>query len=167
MLAVSDVAGIPLRASSRLSYKQPFLCAPEVGAGRPTEANRADRILIVEDDLLIATEMEEALTDAGFEITGIFTTGDEAIESAYVQAPDLAVVDIRLAGGRDGVNTALELFRSYGVRCIFASAYSDAQARRRAEPAAPLGWLNKPYTMTSLTTLARAALDQIRGKSRE
>ena len=167
MLAVSDVAGIPLRTLYRLSFKQPFLCAPEVGAGRQTQPNRADRILIVEDDLLIATEMEAALTDAGFEITGIVTTGDEAIASACARAPDLAVVDIRLAGVRDGVNTALELFRSYGIRCIFASAYSDAQARRRAEPAAPLGWLNKPYTMTSLTDLARAALDHVRGKSRQ
>jgi DNA-binding NarL/FixJ family response regulator len=77
------------------------------------------------------------------------------------------VVDIRLPGDRDGIDTALELFREHGIRCIFASAYSDREARQRAEDAAPLGWLQKPYTMTSLTELVQAAVRQLRGKTRQ
>ena len=76
----------------------------------------------------------------------------------------LVVMDIRLAGDRDGIDTALELFRSHGIRCIFASAYSDQEAQRRAAPAAPLGWLQKPYTMASLTAKVREALRELRSR---
>jgi hypothetical protein len=55
---------------------------------------------------------------------------------------------------------------AYGIRCIFASAYSDAEARQRAEPAAPLGWLQKPYSMTSLTAAVRQATNELHGKTR-
>jgi two-component system, response regulator PdtaR len=123
-----------------------------------------DRILIIEDDLLIATQIQTTLTEAGFDIIGIATTGEEAIEVASKDLPDLAVVDVRLAGDRDGVDTALELFRLHGIRCIFASAYSNHETRQRAEPAAPLGWLQKPYGMVSLTDLVRAATNEVRGK---
>jgi DNA-binding NarL/FixJ family response regulator len=74
----------------------------------------------------------------------------------------LAVVDIRLAGDMNGIDTALALFRSHGIRCVFASAFSDEEARRRAAPAAPLGWLQKPYTMMSLTAMVRAAANELR-----
>ena len=83
------------------------------------------------------------------------------MQAVASQPPDLAIVDIRLAGDRDGVDTALELFRSHRIRCIFASAYSDPEARQRAEAAAPLGWLQKPYTMASLTDLVRSVATQL------
>lgn len=113
---------------------------------------------------MIASEMEAALAAAGFDVIGIVPTGEEALELVRTNAPHLTLVDIRLAGDRDGVDTALELFRAHGIRCIFASAYSDRDARRRAEPAAPLGWLQKPYTMTSLVELVQAAAAQLRDK---
>jgi DNA-binding response OmpR family regulator len=120
-----------------------------------------DRILIVEDDLLIASQMEAALTDAGFQIAGTASTGTEALQLAHAASPTLVVMDIRLAGDRDGIDIALELFRSHGIRCIFASAYSDQEAQRRAAPAAPLGWLQKPYTMASLTAKVREAVREL------
>jgi DNA-binding response OmpR family regulator len=135
--------------------------AAEDGASAAQSEN-TDSILIVEDDLLIASQMEEALTEAGFQIAGTASTGKEALQLAQSQAPTLVVMDIRLAGDRDGIDTALELFRSCGVRCVFASAYSDQEAKGRAAPAAPLGWLQKPYTMASLTTMVRAAVEKLR-----
>ena len=57
---------------------------------------RAERILIVEDDVLIASQMEAALTDEGFEIAGIASTGKEALQLAEAQSPTLVVMDIRL-----------------------------------------------------------------------
>jgi len=56
------------------------------------------------------------------------------------------------------------LFRSQGIRCIFASAHSDQDSRLRAQPAAPLGWLQKPYTMASLTAMVRAAVRELRSQ---
>lgn len=132
------------------------------GGASGTQPGNINRILIVEDDLLVASQMEAALTDAGFELAGIASTGKEALHLAQAQSPDLVVMDIRLAGDRDGIDTALELFHSHGIRCIFASAYSDQEARRRAAPAAPLGWLQKPYTMSSLTAMVRSAVNELR-----
>jgi DNA-binding response OmpR family regulator len=132
------------------------------GAALGTQSGKSDRILIVEDDLLVATQMEAALADAGFGIVGIATTGREALQLAGAESPTLVVMDIRLPGDRDGIDTALELFRLHGIRSIFASANSDQEARQRAKPASPLGWLQKPYTMASLTDIVRAALSELR-----
>jgi two-component system, response regulator PdtaR len=136
--------------------------AAEGGASGTQSEN--DRILIVEDDLLIASQMEAALTDAGFQIAGTASTGKEALQLAHEQSPTLVVMDIRLGGDRDGIDTALELFRSHGIRCIFASAFSDQEAERRAAPAAPLGWLQKPYTMTALTAKVSQAVRELRSR---
>jgi len=119
------------------------------------------RILVIEDDLLIACQIENSLSEAGFDVVGIATTEHEALELAKARSPVLAVADIGIAGDRDGIDTALELFRLHSIRCVFASAYSDKEARRRAEPAAPVGWLQKPYTMTSLVAMIRAAADDL------
>jgi DNA-binding NarL/FixJ family response regulator len=162
-----DIMNVPLHSPpSRFADWRPFLLAPEDAAGRQTQNAEPGRILIVEDDLLIASEMEAVLTEAGFEIVGVASTGEEAIELAGSRLPDLAVMDIRLAGDRDGVDTALELFRSLGIRSIFASAYSDQEVQRRADPANPLGWLQKPYTTASLTAMVRWAAKELRGKAR-
>ena len=67
--------------------------------------------------------------------------------------PALVVMDIRLAGKRDGIDAAREIFEALGIRCIFATAHDDAETRERAAPYAPYGWLSKPYTMASLVKL--------------
>ncbi|WP_407179959.1 response regulator [Bradyrhizobium sp. STM 3562] len=115
-------------------------------------------VLIVEDDFLIGMQSEIALTDAGFRVIGIASTAEEALALAREERPSIAVMDIRLAGRRDGVDTAGELFRELGVRCIFATAHDDEDTRARAEPFAPLGWLAKPYTMASLVASVRRAV---------
>jgi two-component system, response regulator PdtaR len=156
----------PLHASRFLRPFWPYpLFAADNAAGSPSPSGKPQRVLIIEDDLLIATQMEAALTEAGFEVIGVLRTGEEALQTADTDRPDLAIVDIRLAGDRDGVDTAIELFQSHGIRCIFASAYSDQEARRRAEVAAPLGWLQKPYTMQALTDMVRVATQVIRNRN--
>ncbi|BAL08408.1 MULTISPECIES: response regulator [Bradyrhizobium] len=120
--------------------------------------DQSHAVLIVEDDFLIAMQAEAALLDAGFRVTGIATTAEEALTMAREQMPALAIMDIRLAGRRDGVEAAGDLFRELGLRCVFATAHDDLLTRTRAEPFAPLGWLSKPYTMASLTSVVRASL---------
>jgi len=115
-------------------------------------------ILLVEDDFLVASQMESALVDAGFDIAGVATTADEAIQLSTVHRPLLVVMDIRLGGKRDGVDAALELFRKLGIRCVFATAHIDVATRRRAEQAAPLAWVPKPYAMPSLVEVVRRAV---------
>ena len=121
-------------------------------------AQQRPAILIVEDDFLIAMEAESALIAAGFQISGIAATAEEAISLARAHKPAIAIMDIRLAGRRDGVDAAGDLYREIGVRCVFATAHDDPQTRARAAPFSPLGWLSKPYTMTSLINQVREAV---------
>ena len=127
------------------------LAQDERVAGRAKPAG----ILIVEDDYLVSVQAEAALTDAGFDV-----------ELARTGKPDLVVMDIRLAGDRDGVDIAKELFGTLGLRSIFATAHNEEAVRRRAQPAKPLGWLPKPYTMDALCSLVRRSLDAIRNDDR-
>ena len=122
------------------------------------EDGKARIILIVEDDFLIAMQAEIALADAGFTVSGIATTAEEALAFAKQRQPALVVMDVHLAGQRDGIEAARDLFCELGLRCVFATAHDDLQTRVRAEPFAPLGWLAKPYTMPSLVKLCREAI---------
>jgi two-component system, response regulator PdtaR len=117
------------------------------------DSRNSFRVLIVEDDYLVASDIEAALTAAGLEVVGVAASAEEAIALAASHAPSLAVMDIRLAGERDGIDAALELFRAHGLRCIFATAHADDDARHRAAPAKPLAWLQKPYSVASLLAL--------------
>jgi len=135
--------------------------ARDDAAGADKRTDMAARILVVEDDFLVAMQMESALTEAGFEVAGVASSGEDAIELALKERPRLCVMDIRLAGKRDGIDTALQLSAEQGIRCIFATAHHDEESRRRAAPAGPLGWLHKPYTMSSLVGLVRSALAEL------
>jgi DNA-binding NarL/FixJ family response regulator len=118
-------------------------------------------ILIVEDDYLIAMQAEDALVEAGFTLTGVAASAEQAVAMAKSNPPALAIMDIRLAGKRDGVDAALELFNTQNIRCIFASAHADQGVVQRAQPAHPLAWLQKPYTVPSLIAAVRAALEEL------
>jgi two-component system, response regulator PdtaR len=120
------------------------------------------RILVVEDDFLIAMQTEIALAAAGFEVVGPATTAEEAVALAGEAQPALAVMDIRLASTRDGIDAARQLYQDFAIRCIFATAHDDAHTRGRAEPYAPLGWLPKPYTMASLVAVVAEAVAALR-----
>ena len=154
-----------LPASPFRAIQHGVVFAHDRGAGpRPHDAT-AERILVVEDDFLVATQMEAALTEAGFEIAGLATSADEAIALAASERPTLCVMDIRLAGVRDGIEAAIEISETLGIRSIFATAHADPGVRTRAERAVPLGWLQKPFSMASLVDLVRAALLALDGKN--
>ena len=108
-------------------------------------SGKRERILIVEDDYFVATGLEHALLDAGFEVVGIAVTAEQAVELGAAKQPELVVMDIRLAGSRDGIDAAVDLLTIYGIRSLFATAHGDEATRARAEKAQPLGWLTKPY----------------------
>lgn len=122
---------------------------------RPDEPTK---VLVVEDDYLVGSQVESALTDAGFKVAGVISSAEEAIEVAETRGVALVIMDVRLAGPRDGVDAAIELFKRHGIRSVFATAHADPETRKRAEGAMPLGWLQKPYSMSSLVTVVRAAL---------
>jgi DNA-binding NarL/FixJ family response regulator len=133
--------------------------------GASASGEEAPRILVVEDDFLVSAEMEAVLTGVGFDVVAVATSADEAVRLAGAETPRVVVMDVRLEGRRDGVDAAIEIFESLGIRSVFATAYHDEETRRRAAPAAPLAWLAKPYTMESLVVAVRAALREIEPRS--
>lgn len=135
--------------------------AREDSAGSDKQIEPPARILVVEDDFLVANEIDIALSDAGFDIAGVAASADEAVELAESQRPALIVMDVRLAGEHDGIHAAVEIFRRLGIRCIFATAYYDQHLLERARPAMPLGWLQKPYSMVSLVNAVRRAVKEL------
>lgn len=139
----------------------PIVFSPDDTLGAGTAPTRAVCVLIVEDDFLVAYDLEIALAEAGIEIAGVASSAEEALELADTKHPTLAVMDIRLAGKRDGVDAALDLFRTYGIRCVFATAHQDPVTRARAEPARPIAWVPKPYSMAFLVAMVRGALEDL------
>ncbi|HWA89831.1 MAG TPA: response regulator [Rhizomicrobium sp.] len=120
------------------------------------------RLLLVEDEFLIALTLESDLKENGYEVVGIAGTADEAERLAGRERPDLVIMDIRLAGPRDGIQAALAIFEQTGIRCVFATAHADAQSKARAQACAPLAWLQKPYGRGTLIETVETALKLLR-----
>jgi two-component system, response regulator PdtaR len=164
MLSMKNALALPepgYQPSAAPRHWPQLLFAREDSAGSDKQIEPPARILIVEDDFLVANEIEIALSDAGFDIAGVAASADEAVELAASQTPALVVMDVRLAGERDGIHAAMEIFQKHGIRCIFATAYYDHHLLERAGPAMPFGWLQKPYSMVSLVNAVRRAVKEL------
>src|SRR5262249_18835188 len=105
-------------------------------------SNSSYRVLIVEDEGLIAADIARRLESLGHHVTGAASTAEEAI----AQAPDADVVlmDIRLDGPRDGIDAATEIRSRFRTPVIFLTAHADRSTLERAKLAAPFGYVVKP-----------------------
>lgn len=131
-------------------------------AGTGPSSSRG-RVLIVEDEYFVALDAEDALSAAGFTVVGVATTAEEAAEMAAAERPDMVLMDVRLAGLRDGIDAAAEIRARFGILSLFATAHSDAATRSRgAAVAAPLGWLSKPYTPGDVAAAVSEAIIRVR-----
>ncbi|AUQ52342.1 MULTISPECIES: response regulator [Phaeobacter] len=115
------------------------------------------RILIVEDELLIAFDLEMALEDAGHQVVGTATTEDKAVELALLHQPDLMIVDLRLKDGGCGRAAVKQVQASQDVEVIFASGNLDPVMRVRLEEFEPVAMLSKPYDSNELVKLVDRA----------
>lgn len=151
MTYASLLSTLPLH---RQSWLPVVFSHVDPAGGESTGAPR--RVLVVEDDFLVAGELEHCLTAAGFQVIGPAATADEAIALAADGMPDLVIMDVRLAGPRDGVEAAIHIYEHFGVRSMFATAHSDRQTLARGQAANPLGWIAKPYSPAGLVAEIRA-----------
>jgi DNA-binding NarL/FixJ family response regulator len=115
------------------------------------------RILIVEDDILIAMHLAMLVADFGHEVCGTARTAAEAVSQAAALTPDVALMDIRLAGPGTGVDAARELHARQCLRCIFVSANLDDETRASLQPCEPIDFVGKPVVPVVLErALSRA-----------
>ena len=116
------------------------------------------RLLIVEDEALIAEETADRLTRMGYEVLGIADTGAEAIAMAQELLPDAILMDIRLKGTMNGIEAAEQIYQSRQIPVIFASAHSDRETLQRAQINAQFGYIVKPFREHDLFMALRTAL---------
>lgn len=115
------------------------------------------RILLVEDEVLIALEQTLYLESVGHEVLGPAATAAEAVEMAVADPPDLALVDVHLARNSSGIDAAQQL-SAQGVPCLFITSFRDEM---KGEPIIGIGCLPKPFSESSLLAavdVARAIL---------
>lgn len=117
------------------------------------------KVLIVEDEFFVALDLETTLQAAGFEIVGVVDNAADAVRIAEASHPSLVVMDVRIAGERDGIDAAIEIYERFGIRSVFASAHHDAGTVARAARANAAGWLAKPYSSQSLVAAVKAATE--------
>jgi two-component system, response regulator PdtaR len=134
----------------------------EVSSSEVSSSEANGRVLIVEDDVLLSTVVEDALTYQGYAVVGTARSAEEAISMAVAHGPDLVLMDVRLLGNSDGIAAAEEILERTGIRCLIATGQTDARTKERAALVQPLGWLPKPYGDQEMV---QAVADALRRKS--
>ena len=107
---------------------------------------RSLRVLIVEDEFFISLHTKGLLQALGHVVVAVAVSADQAVSLAGREKPDVVLMDIRLAGSRDGIDAAEDIRRQFGIGSIFVTANTDPHTRQRAEAIRPLGILEKPLT---------------------
>ncbi len=115
------------------------------------------RILIVEDETIIAMTLQNMLTQLEYSVTGIASTGESAIRQVNADNPDLALVDIKLRGNMDGVDVAQALGSAWAPRIIFMTAYATSDVMQRALATNPLTYILKPFTIQDVRSAIELA----------
>jgi len=117
-------------------------------------------ILIVEDERIVALDLRMTLEQLGYRVSGIAASAAEAYAAAGTERPDLVLMDVRLRGDIDGIQTAAALRAQWQVPVVFLTANANHELLRRALATAPGGFLSKPYDEQVLLNTIEVALAQ-------
>lgn len=120
------------------------------------------RVLIVEDQMLIALGLEMELESLRYSVCGMAASAAEAVQLADRHRPDFILMDVRLAGDSDGVDAAREIHERFAIRSLYLTAQIDERTRDRMGETNSLGILPKPYSPQDLRIAIDAAWDTVR-----
>ena len=129
---------------------------------RNVRSRSASRILVVEDEQVLAMDVEMQLVAFGYEVTGIAATGKEALRLAETTRPDLVLMDVQLRGPLDGFATAAKVQQIRKLPIVFVTAFGNTEAQRRAKAVSSCGFITKPYRPEDLRAVVSAALEHCR-----
>jgi PAS domain S-box-containing protein len=116
------------------------------------------RILIVEDERIAAEDLRLTLSQFGYEVSGVASTGEEALRIAGHRPPDLVLMDIMLKGPLNGIGTARTLQERFSVPVVYVTAFSDPDTVERIKATHPYGYLHKPFDFKELHVVVETAL---------
>jgi signal transduction histidine kinase len=117
-------------------------------------------ILVVEDERVVAHDLAESLRKMGYDVTGTAASSEECLRQAAENRPDLVLMDIRIEGDLDGIETAKRLRSRYGVPVIYLTAYADEATVARACESEPHGYILKPFRPGELRSMIEVALSK-------
>lgn len=123
------------------------------------------RILIVEDDAIVALDLSVLLEARGYLVTGVAHSAPRAIELAEATHPDVVLMDINLQGPVDGIQAADALTRRDGPAVVFLTAYRDSATLQRALATRPHGYVTKPFDADALRTAIDFAIYRLRSEA--
>lgn len=116
------------------------------------------QILVVEDEKIVALEIQDRLISIGYEVPALVSTGSDAVRFAETLRPHLILMDIELKGQMDGITAAAEIRERLNIPVIFLTAYVDSETLNRAKKTEPYGYLLKPFDERELHTTIEMAL---------
>ncbi|CAM3338809.1 response regulator [Zobellia roscoffensis] len=119
------------------------------------------RILIVEDDMIIAANISLQLESLGYEVTGIVTRGEEALLQTKENAPDILLLDINLKGALNGIQTAMEIHKHRDIPVIYLTANTDEATFSAAKKTKPKAFITKPFNKLNLERTIELVADQL------
>lgn len=116
------------------------------------------KILIVEDEAIIAMELEGRLIQMGYEVIGTCVSGATVFENIAAGRPDIILMDIHLQGGKDGIALSMEIEERFDIPIVYLTAHSDKATLQRAKATKPYGYLLKPFRTEELHATVEMAL---------
>jgi CheY-like chemotaxis protein len=120
--------------------------------------NNGYRILVVEDEAIIAMDIESILRKMGFSHPEIVHSGEESIQKVAAGRPHLVLMDIKLKGNLDGIQAAKQIFYHYHVPVVYITAFGDESTLKRANGTARFGYITKPFEEKELQSTIQNAL---------
>jgi CheY-like chemotaxis protein len=117
------------------------------------------RVLVVEDEVLVADYVADVIEEAGHEVAGFAATGEKALEYLLQERVDLAVLDIKLKGRLSGIDVA-HAARERAIPHVFISGSGDPSTRQAAEATSPLAFLQKPFNQAKLVSVLKTAAER-------
>ncbi|MEW5801245.1 MAG: response regulator [bacterium] len=120
------------------------------------------RILIVEDEIIIAKSLQVKLEDKGYSVCAVVSSGERAVQKAEEEMPDLVLMDIVLAGDMDGIEAARQIRSRFDIPVIYLTAYADNNVLNRAKVTEPFGYILKPFEDRELyANIERSCLTKV------
>ena len=124
------------------------------------------RVLVVEDEGVVALALRRCLENLGHEVTASVATGDDAIRKAREIEPDVILMDIQLKGNMDGIEAAGRILQSMKIPVIYLTAFSDEGTLERAGATEPYGYLLKPFDESAVKSAIEMTLHKAQSQTR-
>ncbi len=103
------------------------------------------QILVVEDEAIVALDIQSKLEDLGYTVIALIRSGEEAVQTACEMRPDLILMDISLQGSMDGISAAACIQECNPTPVVYMTAHGDKDTLHRAKMTEPLGYIVKPF----------------------